>query len=384
MLKNGADAQTSSVVAHWSVLLGGPTPQRRFRVRHWLIATVVYFGIGILLLVGVHQEWMRAAPLAAWTSFVAVVITSGFIALRSGWSERFADPSLTMWQLSMGVIAVNWGYVICGPMRTSALFPLMVIFAFGAFSLRYRQIAVLTVFAICCLAAAIIIRENLPATSTSGGVTPLQVDLNNLFMILVVLPALALVAAGLSTLRRKLGEQRAALAQALSEVERLAVSDVLTGLPNRRAMLEALARSATHSRRGIMPFCVAMLDLDHFKHINDTLGHATGDIVLKRFADTMTLTLREGDVFGRWGGEEFLLLLPGATLQTAQMVLARMQVKARDIILPNLQVTFSAGIATDNRGEPTDALLARADAALYRAKNSGRNRIASADDATSP
>jgi diguanylate cyclase (GGDEF)-like protein len=203
-------------------------------------------------------------------------------------------------------------------------------------------------------------------------------------MILVVLPALALVAAGLSTLRRKLGEQRAALAQALSEVERLAVSDVLTGLPNRRAMLEALARSATHARRGIMPFCVAMLDLDHFKHINDTLGHATGDIVLKRFADTMTLTLREGDVFGRWGGEEFLLLLPGATLQTAQMVLARMQVKARDIILPNLQVTFSAGIATDNRGEPTDALLARADAALYRAKNSGRNRIASADDATSP
>ncbi len=376
-----SQSDTPAAGLRWVTLLSGPTRKRRIRVGRWLIATAVYFGIGLLLLVGVQQGWMQPGPLRAWTSFVALVIVCGFIAIRSGWSERFADPSLTMWQLSMGVIAVNWGYVICGPMRTSALFPLMVIFAFAAFSLRYRQIALLTLFAICSLAGAIGIRQYLPSLSdTAGSVTPLQVDLNNLLMILVVLPALALVAAGLSALRLTLREQRAALALALSDVERLAVSDVLTGLPNRRAMLEALAQSARHARRGLMPFCVAMLDLDHFKQINDTLGHATGDEVLKRFSDAMTDTLREGDVFGRWGGEEFLLVLPGATLPTAQTVVARMQAKSREIIIQHRHVTFSAGVAAHSSGESTDELLARADRALYNAKHGGRDCIAVADD----
>lgn len=258
------------------------SPQRRLRLLHWFIASLVYLGIALLLLSGVGQGWMSVGAVAGWSVFVGMGLLASYLALRSGWSERFADPALTMWQLSMGVIAVNWGYVICGPMRTSALFPLMVIFAFGAYSLCYRQIAYLTLFAVVSLVTAVTIRYAIPGwLPVTRAAEPLQVDINNLLMIVVVLPALALVAARLSALRSKLRAQRTALTEALDDVARLAVSDELTGLPNRRAMLETLARNVTHARRGIMPFCVAMMDLDHFKTVNDTLGHATGDAVLK-------------------------------------------------------------------------------------------------------
>jgi diguanylate cyclase (GGDEF)-like protein len=356
-------------------------PQRRTRLLHWLIAGLVYMCIALLLLSGIRQGWMRAGAMAAWSAFVGLVMVSGYAALRSGWSERFADPALTVWQLSMGVIAVNWGYVICGPMRTSALFPLMFIFAFAAYSLRHRQIAGLTIFAVAGLVAAIVIRQALaPWILDAGPVLPLQVDINNLLMILVVLPALALVAARLSALRTRLRAQRAALEGALADVERLAVSDELTGLPNRRAMMDTLARSAAHARRGLVPFCVAMLDLDHFKKINDSLGHATGDEVLKRFAVVMSKVLREGDVLGRWGGEEFLVVLPGATPPVAQEVLVRMQAAGRGALLPDRAVTFSAGVTAYRDAEPVEALLARADKALYAAKLAGRDRVELADD----
>lgn len=357
-------------------LLLSASPRRRLRLKHWLIASLVYVGMGLILLGGVYQGWMASSALFAWASFIALLVVASYVGLRGGWSEHFTDPALTMWQLSMGVIAVNWGYVICGPMRTLSLLPLMVIFAFGAYSLRYRQIGLLTLFAIGSLAAAIVIRQQLPGISDSAvAVTPLQVDINNLLMTIVVLPALALVAAGLSALRIKLREQRAALAVALADLERLAVSDVLTGLPNRRAMLDVLARSATHARREILPFCVAMVDIDHFKDVNDSCGHAAGDAVLKRFAEVMSQGLREGDVLGRWGGEEFLLVLPGATLATAQTVLARMQSRIRAGMLPEPSVTFSAGVAAYHRTESPDELLARADAALYAAKHAGRDRV---------
>ncbi|MCJ0824531.1 GGDEF domain-containing protein [Luteimonas sp. 50] len=350
---------------------------------HWLIAGLVYLGIALLLLAGARQGWISASAVAAWSGFVGLVVVAGYCALRSGWSERFTDPAMTMWQLSMGVIAVNWGYVICGPMRTSALFPLMVIFAFAAYSMRYRQIAWLTLFAVACLVGAVAIRQVFPHwLPVAEAVRPLQVDINNLLMILVVLPALALVAARLSELRSKLRDQRAALAKVLADVERMAVRDELTGLPNRRAMMDTLARSAIHARRGMLPFCVAMVDLEHFKQVNDTQGHAAGDAVLQRFAEVASRTLREGDVLGRWGGEEFLLVLPGATLASAKPVLSRMQSAIREALLPGLTITFSAGLAAYRDAEPVEALLARADDSLYLAKHAGRDRIESSLDRT--
>ncbi|CAN5310743.1 GGDEF domain-containing protein [soil metagenome] len=345
----------------------------------WLIASLVYVGAATLLTTGVGQGWMSNTALYLWLGFVFLILVAGYAALRSGWTERFRDPSISVWQLSMGVLAVSWGYLICGPMRTSALFPLMVIFAFGAFSLRWREFAFVTVLALASLAAAIVLRTLYPQwVPAQGEITPQRVDINNLLMLIVVLPALAVIAARLSGLRQKLSGQRQALARALSDVERLAVTDELTGIANRRSIKLLLDRSAALSSRQLTPFSVAILDIDHFKAVNDELGHAVGDTALKAFARLASEQLRDTDLLGRWGGEEFLLVLPGGR-DGYCFVLDRIRTIVRNHCLDARAITFSAGVAHHQPGETTDALLARADLALYEAKAAGRDRYVGAD-----
>ncbi len=350
----------------------------RIRVMQWMIASLVYAGAAMLPISGLVQGWITPREVLAWCGFVVIVLCVGYILLRSGWSERFADPALTMWQLSMGVIAVNGGYLICGPMRTSALLPLMIIFAFGAFSLRRRQIGWLTLFALSGLIGVIWIRHHYVSLGWASEIAmadPLLYDLNNLLMVLVVLPAIAVVASRLSSLRRALREQKAALAAALGKVKRLATYDELTGVPNRRSMVEALTDAASLATRGGQGFCVALVDLDRFKQVNDELGHAQGDAVLRDFASTAMRDLRESDLFGRWGGEEFLFLLPGVAPAGAARVIARLQATLHEVRIAGRIVTFSGGVSAYRPGEDPEATVARADAAMYSAKHDGRDRV---------
>jgi diguanylate cyclase (GGDEF)-like protein len=166
------------------------------------------------------------------------------------------------------------------------------------------------------------------------------------------------------------------------QLMRLATEDNLTGMPNRGRTVElataALAAAATQTR----PLTVAIMDLDHFKTINDRCGHATGDHVLKEFARVSRGSLRVGDILGRWGGEEFLLILPDTTLDAALASVERLRVLALAIQVPGtdneqpIHVTFSAGLATTADGARSlDEIIARADAALYEAKNEGRDLV---------
>ncbi|HET6432399.1 GGDEF domain-containing protein [Dyella sp.] len=355
-------------------ILGSSNAKRRARLTQWLIASMVYLGAATLLITGVGQGWMNTTALSLWLGFVFAVVVISYALLRSGWTERFRDPSVTVWQLSMGVLAVSWGYLICGPMRTSALFPIMVIFAFGAFTLRWRQITFLTVLALSSLIVAVILRTLFPHwVPARGEVPPMRLDINNVLMLVVVLPALAVVATRLSGLRRKLSEQRAALTQALLEVERLAVSDELTGIANRRSTRLMLERDVSLSSRAITPFCLAIVDIDHFKRINDELGHGAGDDVLKAFAHCVTAQLRSSDSVGRWGGEEFVVVTHG-NLEGAARLMERIRHAVRTDCHATRPVAFSAGIAQHRPDESADELLARADIALYEAKRAGRDR----------
>lgn len=164
------------------------------------------------------------------------------------------------------------------------------------------------------------------------------------------------------------------------ELWRLARVDALTGVANRRALEEALPREVARARRTGAPLGIAMLDADHFKRVNDVHGHAAGDAVLAGIAARARAVLREGDLLARAGGEEFVLLLPGADLEhTAEVAdRVRARVAAAPVAAPGgaVAVTISAGCATL---EPDDAdgaaALARADARLYEAKAAGRNRV---------
>jgi diguanylate cyclase (GGDEF)-like protein len=161
-------------------------------------------------------------------------------------------------------------------------------------------------------------------------------------------------------------------------VERQALVDGLTGLANRRAASDALHAEAARAERLETPLSVVLADLDGFKEVNDEHGHAVGDAVLRAFADVLRDTLRESDLAGRWGGEEFLLLLPGADEEGAAQLAERVRIglAARRIpSVPGLRVTASFGLAEYAGEANTEQLVAAADDALYRAKRGGKDRV---------
>jgi len=166
----------------------------------------------------------------------------------------------------------------------------------------------------------------------------------------------------------------------LQKAEHLAVSDPLTSLPNRRGMDAVLAREVSRARRHKVPMCLALLDIDHFKRINDEHGHAAGDRALVHFAQVVRQKIRDVDILGRFGGEEFLLLMPDTPLIGAEFgvnrLLGAMQNAPLQLPQATLIVRFSAGVAQWRMDEDPEALIARADAAMYAAKSAGRGRVA--------
>ncbi|WP_460832383.1 GGDEF domain-containing protein [Lysobacter humi (ex Lee et al. 2017)] len=357
-------------------LVAGRDPRRRIRLLQWVTAGGVYAAAAALMVWGIDHGWMRAAHLVPWAAFVASGIVTAYVALRSGWSERLRDPALTEWQIAMAIVAVCWGYLICGPIRTVTLFPLLLIFAFGAFALPRRRIVGLALFASLSLVA--VTGAHILGLAPSGDEPPaasLPLDVINLVMSVVLLSAFAVVAARLSALRSSLRDKGERLRQALAEVQRLATTDELTGLPNRRSMmqrLEGLRGSAGACGTG---FCVAVIDIDHFKQINDSLGHAQGDAVLWTFADHARMHLRDTDLMGRWGGEEFLIVMLGLTLPQAVTRVESLLQATRGIDAASRPLTFSAGVAALQPDDDVSSLVLRADQAMYAAKQHGRNRV---------
>lgn len=163
------------------------------------------------------------------------------------------------------------------------------------------------------------------------------------------------------------------------ELKALATRDELTQVHNRRHMTELLEQQLGQHARGGQPLCLALLDIDLFKSINDRHGHAAGDAVLVRFAAVAGRTLRTMDLLGRWGGEEFLVALPHTSLEHGMQALNRMRsmLDSADFsdLAAGLRVTFSGGLVVLATGETIAAAVERADQAMYRAKTAGRNRI---------
>jgi diguanylate cyclase (GGDEF)-like protein len=169
------------------------------------------------------------------------------------------------------------------------------------------------------------------------------------------------------------------------QLVRLASTDGLTGLPNRRRTAELATDALAAATESDTPLTIAIIDMDHFKFVNDRCGHATGDYVLREFARLGKESVRPEDALGRWGGEEFLLVMPDATAEVAIATLERLRTLVFGINLPpsgaGLRVSLSAGLATrDRQVRSLDELIARADAALYVAKNEGRDLVRVADE----
>jgi len=355
------------------LVLGSDPRQRRHLSRYLLSAGVYAFS----LLAQLSLVWAGRVPPVGALVFVAIVVATviGFyVAIRSSFSRRFADPALTAVQMVFAIVALSMAYAINPPVRGMLLMIFALVLIYGAFTLPPRSCRRLGWFSVAILGVTM----GVSSWRAPEVFAPL-VELLHFLFSAVVLPAIAILAGQLSQLRNNLHTQKVELREALERNRLLATRDELTGLPNRRHAQDLLALEASRFEREKVPLSLCLFDLDHFKQINDTLGHAAGDEVLRMVARQAQPVLRETDVLTRWGGEEFLLLLPDTHPADAERVVERLRQRLGRADIwrewPELRVTFSGGIAAHRDGESMQETIARADDLLYRAKTAGRNRV---------
>lgn len=339
-----------------------------------LLAHALYLFNATLLQWGIRLDLFR--PGVVWLTPLMVLGPGVFYALaRSGWSRRLRDPSMVLAQGLYCTLLTALAYAFSRhEVRGFVLCILPLIIMFGQFTLNGRQFATFTGCTMAMLAAALLLMRPYDEASR-----PLSADILELVYVALVLGAATSIALIGSHIRRKLVSSRLELAEALARVHALATTDELTSLANRRHMQDLLAEEVRRHRRLGQPLCVALLDLDHFKRINDAHGHQGGDEALRHFARVAREALREIDVLARWGGEEFLLMMPATTLAQAMTGLQRLRERLADHPhppeLPRVRITCSAGVALYQAPATIEQTIDQADQALYRAKAEGRDRI---------
>ena len=355
-------------------LLGAPAPLR-VRTSMALIPLVIYVLFAFVQHGEVVLGLIDLGESNALTAFNLSGAFGFYLLARSGLSARLSsDPFLTLPQMVFAMASITWSYAITGPARGAVIGIMVVTLLFGMFGLPPRMAPRLALLAFVALASVMVWR----AVTLPQRYAPVVEAVHALFAAIVI-GGCAVVVARIGKLRARLAAQKKDLGEALALNRELATRDALTGLLNRRAMVELLAREHPRIERGQGPLSVALLDIDFFKRINDELGHGTGDEVLRRFASVIKSQLRAADALARWGGEEFLLLMPGTGADDARVVIDRLRGAITDggfdAIAPHLKVSFSAGVAEVREGESQDGAIDRADRALYRAKQAGRNRV---------
>lgn len=363
--------------SRWLVVVLGNDHRTQIRVTQWSIAALTYVGSSLLMIYDHYLGWLSCHQLVAWLGFLTATQALFYVTVRSGLSAQCKDPALTVAQILVGVLLADWAFLVAGPGRAVALMPMLLVMIFGAFLLHWKKIAVLTLVALTSFGVALAMLEwlrwNHPGTATR---TDFYQDLLYFASLAILLPMVGVLAAQLSRLRSTLRTQRGALVAALADVQRLAEFDELTGLANRRRASDYLAVQRDQAQRSGSGLSVALIDLDNFKGINDTRGHDAGDRTLRAFADLARPLMRATDLMARWGGEEFLIVMPDTSTDEAYTAALRLLKRVHTLSAEQGgPLSFSAGIAHWQPGEPVVDTVARADHRMYNAKHAGRNQV---------
>lgn len=366
----------SRPVRGWVRAVLGADARLHTGLRRTLWSGLMYVLLNVARLVGATQGYLPWSAALILLAYEAAFFGGIYTAQRSGSTLGLRDPAITFVQILLALSSLVLNYALVEASRTVAMPLLCMVLVFGMYRLTPGQILLAGGAAVGMLMLMLLFlwRHHDPALDI--GLQALNVGLAA-----ITLPVLAVVAQQVAGLRQRQVRQKAEMAEAIEQLNRLATRDVLTGLVNRRFMTQRLGEEMQRMARTRRGFCVALLDIDFFKRVNDTYGHAVGDAVLSGFAQQASEALRDPDAVSRWGGEEFLVLLPECSLATAargvEGFLQRFDLvlPARDEQQAPQRVTFSAGLAMARPDESLEQVVQRADAALYAAKQGGRHRL---------
>ncbi len=350
------------------------TDRQVIRTRRFYLGTLAY-AVGVVLLC--LASLVDLLPLRGLLASVVLVATWNavlFWLFQSGTNQRFQDKSLTQLQTLVAIALIMFVAYQFKSDRSLVLVWCLVVLLFGIFRFKPREFVTSTLFMLAGYAMVINMLMSFRPQSVD-----VYLEWYQWAWLALILPSFALIGARISALRERLLRANEELTGALGTIQNMASHDSLTGLPNRSSLTDTMHHIIATANRAPQRFGLLFIDLDHFKAVNDTLGHPTGDQLLREVARRLQAGVRDSDLVARLGGDEFVIMMSNATgrdglLQLADKLIA---IVGEPINLQGHEVKVSASIGMawfPDDGEDVQSLLSNADMAMYKAKSLGRER----------
>ena len=328
----------------------------------------------LLLLLGYTIKLIGLPGLLASTALIVAVNVGFYLAFTLKLNQRFTDAGLTLAQTLAAIAVIMFVAFHFERDRSLVLVWCLVVMLFGVFRFKPREFSTTTLFMLAGYALVINLLMNFKPERVD-----VLIEWYQWAWLALLLPAFAWIGARISAMRERVLRANVELGDALATIQDMATHDSLTGLPNRASLADTLQHAITTAQRNKKSLAIFFIDVDNFKSINDTLGHPTGDQLLREIARRVRATIRESDLVARLGGDEFVVMVESVTdraglQQLAAKILAAIS-ELTNLEGHELKVTASIGISMfPADGVDAPALLAHADMAMYRAKAQGRNR----------
>ena len=345
------------------------------RARNFLLVIAAYAVAILLLFLGYTVKLIGLPGLLASAALIVVVNTVFYVIFKLKLNARVSDPSLTFAQTLAAIALIMFIAFQFERERSLVLVWCLVVMLFGVFRFKPREFTTTTLFMLAGYALVI----NLVMYFKPEKVDVL-LEWYQWAWLALLLPSFALIGSRISAMRARILRANEELTKALATIQDMATHDSLTGLPNRASLSVTLQHAVNKAHRSKSGLAVFFLDLDNFKSVNDTLGHPTGDQLLREIARRVRACIRESDLVARLGGDEFVVMVETVPDRAGLQLLAEKILAAASELMQldghEVKITASVGIAVfPDDGKDASALLANADMAMYRAKALGRNRI---------
>ena len=304
--------------------------KQALRIRRFFMAVAASVFYTFLMYISYLAGYTAWEAIAGLLIIIPILTIPLYIVFRTGLNLKMADPSMTVIQMSAAILMGMYVMYFANEARGALLLSYIIIFLFGIFRLNTRSFLYISLFTLLTYGIDISLLQLYRPQGVNFHIEYLQWS-----VLALVLMAFSIIGGYISSLRHNLSISKAQQAKSIEIIREMSIRDVLTGLYNRRHLMELLDHEKNRSLRAGGVFCLAMLDIDLFKKVNDTYGHLAGDAVLQAVATTIKTTLRNTEFCGRYGGEEFLIVLTQTDIPGALIVVERVRIHIEKAPFPD-------------------------------------------------